>query len=186
MKTALQRILDERGMSPTDLADAIGVTRGYVSLLARGLRDPSHETIMKMAAALHVAPGDLLDAPAVEPQGFGENVQPLLSRRLDPAGIAAMMARRPRSPALYIARQGMPAFGYLQDDVLVADLNAAPQAGDVVLVNRADEHGGASTHVMRWAPPWLIPHEGNAPPQRADDNAPVLAVVVGMARGLRA
>lgn len=185
MKLALKTLLAERGMSQTALADEIGKTRGYVSLLVRGERTPSADTIARIARALNVTPGTLLDEAPGEHQGFGEQLQPVLSRRLKPGDLAALMTRRPHTPALYEVREGVPAFGYLPGDILVTDLNARPRMGDIVLVNRLAEHGTASTELMRWLEPWLLTADPADAPVRLDEEAAVLAVVVGMARGVR-
>jgi transcriptional regulator with XRE-family HTH domain len=47
-------------MSQKALADRVGISVSYVSMLERGQRSPPLETIEKMAKALGVAPAALL------------------------------------------------------------------------------------------------------------------------------
>jgi transcriptional regulator with XRE-family HTH domain len=51
----------ETGMTQEALGLASGVHPTVVSRLERGERDPRISTIIKLAAALEVSPGDLLD-----------------------------------------------------------------------------------------------------------------------------
>ena len=50
----------ERGLSQEDLGYAAGLHRTEVSLLERGGRDPRLHTIVRLARALKMQPGDLL------------------------------------------------------------------------------------------------------------------------------
>ena len=49
------------GVSQEVLADLAGVHRTYASDVERGTRNPSITVVAKLAAALHVSPGSLLD-----------------------------------------------------------------------------------------------------------------------------
>ena len=48
-------------ISQESLALSAGVDRTFVSLLERGLRQPSLSTIIKLSSALNVEPGSLVD-----------------------------------------------------------------------------------------------------------------------------
>jgi transcriptional regulator with XRE-family HTH domain len=50
----------ERGLSQEDLGFESGYHRTYVSLLERGLKSPSLQTIFELARALNIQPSDLL------------------------------------------------------------------------------------------------------------------------------
>lgn len=56
-----------RGLTQTQLADAVGTTHGVISLLERGDRKLSDEWLRKLAPALHTKPGVLLDYGPDEP-----------------------------------------------------------------------------------------------------------------------
>ena len=49
------------GLTQEQVAERSGVQAGEVSRMERGLRDPQVSTVMKLAAAVEVAPGRLLD-----------------------------------------------------------------------------------------------------------------------------
>ena len=65
IKTALARnvraLRVKRGLSQEALADSAGLDRTYVSQLERAMANPTLETLSRLAAALSVTPGTLLD-----------------------------------------------------------------------------------------------------------------------------
>lgn len=58
----------QRHLSTRALADAAGVTSGFVSQLENGHAMPSVATLLRMAEALEVRVGDLFDTPAARRQ----------------------------------------------------------------------------------------------------------------------
>ena len=56
----VRRLRAKKKLSQKALADKIGISVSYVSMLELGLRAPPLETIEKMAKALGVPPGALL------------------------------------------------------------------------------------------------------------------------------
>ena len=56
----VRRLRSKNGLSQKVLADKVGISVSYVSMLERGQRSPPLETIEKMAKALGVPPGALL------------------------------------------------------------------------------------------------------------------------------
>ena len=56
----VRRLRSEKGLSQKALAQNVGLSVAYVSMLERGLRSPPLETIEKMARALKVTPVSLL------------------------------------------------------------------------------------------------------------------------------
>ncbi len=56
----VQRLRSKRKMSQKALADRVGISVSYVSMLERAQRSPPLETIEKMARALGVTPANLL------------------------------------------------------------------------------------------------------------------------------
>ena len=49
------------GLTQEQVAERSGVQAGEVSRMERGLRDPKLSTVMKLAAAVEIEPGRLLD-----------------------------------------------------------------------------------------------------------------------------
>lgn len=56
----LREVRKERGFSQENLGFESGYHRTYVSLLERGLKSPSLQTIFELARALDVRPSELL------------------------------------------------------------------------------------------------------------------------------
>jgi transcriptional regulator with XRE-family HTH domain len=56
----VRRLRSRKHLSQKALADKVGISVSYVSMLERGQRSPPLETIEKVARALGVAPGALL------------------------------------------------------------------------------------------------------------------------------
>jgi transcriptional regulator with XRE-family HTH domain len=56
----VKRLRSRKNLSQKALADKVGISVSYVSMLERGQRSPPLETIEKMARALGVTPAALL------------------------------------------------------------------------------------------------------------------------------
>jgi len=56
----VRRLRSKKRLSQKALADKVGISVSYVSMLERGQRSPPLETIEKMAKALGVPPASLL------------------------------------------------------------------------------------------------------------------------------
>lgn len=57
----VRRLRQARGLSQEELADIAGVHRTYVGMLERGEKNVTIYNIERIALALHVRPGQLLD-----------------------------------------------------------------------------------------------------------------------------
>lgn len=57
----LKRLRNDAGRSQEDFADHAGIHRTYISDLERGARNPTIRVVDKLAKALGVGLGDLLD-----------------------------------------------------------------------------------------------------------------------------
>ena len=57
----LKQLRATRDMSQADLAERSGVSREYIARLETGHHDPSLSTLVKLAKALKVKPGTLLE-----------------------------------------------------------------------------------------------------------------------------
>jgi transcriptional regulator with XRE-family HTH domain len=56
----VHRLRTRKGLSQKALADDVGISVSYVSMLERGQRSPPLETVEKIARALRVPPAALL------------------------------------------------------------------------------------------------------------------------------
>jgi len=56
----VRRLREERGLSQEAFADLSGLHRTYISGIERGVRNPTVEVIERLAKALKVPAGDLL------------------------------------------------------------------------------------------------------------------------------
>ena len=56
----VRRLRAKKRLSQKALADRVGISVSYVSMLERGQRSPPLETVEKMARALGVSPASLL------------------------------------------------------------------------------------------------------------------------------
>lgn len=57
----VRRIRQDRELSQEDLADEAGLHRTYISGVERGVRNPTVTVLERIARALKVKPGQLLD-----------------------------------------------------------------------------------------------------------------------------
>jgi len=55
----LKRIRTERGISQSDIAKSLGVSRGFVSNIENGKRNPTLATISRLAKAINVPTEEL-------------------------------------------------------------------------------------------------------------------------------
>lgn len=62
----LRKFRHEKNFSQADLADRLGIEQSYISLLEVGKRTPSIIMLIKIADALEVSPGVMVDAVADE------------------------------------------------------------------------------------------------------------------------
>jgi len=60
----LRDMRQRAGLSQEALADAANIDRTYVSLLERGLRQPTLETLFSLSRALNVSPSTMISRTA--------------------------------------------------------------------------------------------------------------------------
>ena len=63
---------EARGLTQAALAEAVGVSSNYLSVLERGHKLPTLDTLVRLAKALQVSPGDLLDGAGVRDEWVDE------------------------------------------------------------------------------------------------------------------
>ena len=71
---AVRRLRGAAGHSQEGFADAVGVHRTYLGLIERGAVNVTLTTLEKLAAALRLPPGRLLDEAAAERERAGGSV----------------------------------------------------------------------------------------------------------------
>lgn len=59
----VRRMREEAGLSQEQLAFDAGMKRSYLSDLERGVRNPSVRALERLAQALNVQPGELINSP---------------------------------------------------------------------------------------------------------------------------
>ncbi len=62
----IRALRERRGLTQEDFAARCGISVSYASLLERGERSPSYETLLQVAAALGLPPWELLRVEALE------------------------------------------------------------------------------------------------------------------------
>ncbi len=62
---ALRQLRQDRGLSQEALGFESGYHRTYISLLERGQKSPSLQTIFSLSTALKIAPADLIKQVAI-------------------------------------------------------------------------------------------------------------------------
>ncbi|MBB5143040.1 helix-turn-helix domain-containing protein [Desulfovibrio intestinalis] len=62
MPDVLRRYRDNAGLSQQELADSIGVSKGFISALEGGRSVPNLDRLVQIADALQVSPGELVNA----------------------------------------------------------------------------------------------------------------------------
>lgn len=62
MPTILRRYRDLAGLSQQELADSIGVSKGFISALEGGRSVPSIDRLLQIAEALRIRPGVMINA----------------------------------------------------------------------------------------------------------------------------
>ena len=66
---SLKRLRESKGLTQKALADAVGLSEHAIYLFESGRTDPSLDTLKRLAQALGVQPGALLDEPAAPAEG---------------------------------------------------------------------------------------------------------------------
>lgn len=98
-------------LSVQALADKAGVSFGLVSQLERGMGNPSLQSIHRLAAALGIPAGQLLDQPAGElavvPAGRGQRMPPIADIPADQQSVRELLTPRGES-MLQLIRSTLP------------------------------------------------------------------------------
>ena len=151
----LQSILDERGLSPIELAQLVGVspTTIYRAMDVKSEFLTSTKTLQKISTKtgrLPPGPG-YLEAHHIEPAAYSSGIE-----RIDlPKNIVALTPEEHRRFACRVLDRSLELEGYLPGDIVVVDEGIAPKAGDIVYADVAGTKN--SGPVLRlFEPPYLI------------------------------
>jgi len=113
----IRSLRERQGLTQEDFASQCGISVSFASLLERGARSPSYETLLQVAAALRISPADLFrDAPAqtYDDPYFARLLDFARSRRLSRVQVDKLLAvgaamfedKGPARPELVPRRDG--------------------------------------------------------------------------------
>ena len=186
-RTWLQGVIASHGVKPTPLARAAGVAP---TTLTRKLNDPddtailSELTIARICNFLGIShPNFTDDAP---PTGFNDQeAEPYDATPSDPldALVRAAVAGRPHVVPWVLRSRALEDEGYKPGDIMIVDLNATAETGDIVCAQIYDwERPGRTRTVFRiYHSPYLVgagPEAGARVPHLVDNRHVVIKGVV--------
>lgn len=174
MKTALKDILQDRQISQTAFADALKISRGYMSLLLNGKRDPSPALLEQMADVLQLHIGQIFEGTSPAATGFAEDgVAALGMPDGQKSQLLASLGIKSRTASLMEAKRSFPDLLIAQGDRLGVELRYDLRPNDLVVLNVLDDDGNATTTIARWLEPWYVFADGHTPPMRADNSGQI-------------
>jgi transcriptional regulator with XRE-family HTH domain len=88
----IRTLRERRGLTQEDFAARCGISVSFASLLERGERSPSYETLVQVAAALHVPLAELFRVEDEEEAGGQRLVEFARSRRLTRSEVDRLLA----------------------------------------------------------------------------------------------
>lgn len=104
MKLKLKQVRKDRKLTIDQLADVTGISRGYISLLENGRRQPSSDALQTLATCLRVRVADLIDEGQTDSSKLPvDDVSTVLSIMADmtpderKAAISDLMSRQRRN-----------------------------------------------------------------------------------------
>ncbi|HHY49525.1 MAG TPA: hypothetical protein GYA10_07245 [Alphaproteobacteria bacterium] len=186
----IRATLETNGWTPTRLAREAGISQ---STLAKFLGDPLNAAHLSLRSVERIARVSPLAPYATEPlpgRGFAESdAQPYDAAGADDIvarAVAAAKAGRNHVDPWVLRSRALEAAGYLPGDVLIVDLNARPEDGDVVCAQVYDRRGNAETVFRVLERPFLVAAMLDRRPTRPllvdDDQVVVRGVVVASVR----
>lgn len=148
MRLDLKTVLKRRGTTQRSVAQAIGISAGYMSGLCSGDKSPSNDILIRIAEHLEVTPNDLYDLEsesAFSPTPSFISSAEIRSTPLSAHHVAAATTLYPKlgSAAGYQSRTDLPQFYICEGDLLVVDEKTHPASGDLVVI------GGVSPRIAR-------------------------------------
>lgn len=185
MPLLIHKRLRDLNMTQRALADAVGVSPGFISEMASGHKHPSMRTLHKLAEALQCTPAELQGGePARSATGMSDPAAAYVTPSTDPPAAVDLIKRASPGREAFVASNAAPAFGVLRGDIFVAQLGAPPRSGDFVLATETDEHGAGTTFLARYIDGHLMHSDpARAPtPSQSGDRVAIMGVIVGLVR----
>jgi transcriptional regulator with XRE-family HTH domain len=151
----------ERGRAAR-LADALDISRSYMSDLASGKKMASVPLLRRISQATGVSIGDLMGQ-----QGMSEGAaEPYLPGPKDNRlrDLTATLFPGMRHASYYIASSANTAFGILPGDMMVTEASFSTDKidhGKLVVSRISDDTGSVQTVIGRVAAPWIIDANGH-------------------------
>jgi transcriptional regulator with XRE-family HTH domain len=162
MSQTLKAYFDAERGRQARLADALEVSRSYLSDVANGNKEGSVDLLRRIAELTGLDMNDLVGRKPGMSEGDATPYQPgpRANRLRDTVG---MLFPGLRNVDYYIANADHPAFGILAGDLLVLETSFTPdriEAGKLVLGRALIDDRASQTVIGRVAQPWLIDGAG--------------------------
>ena len=158
IRSWLREILAQHNMNVTKLAKKAGVAHTTLSRFLNGQGMLSFGTAGKISKAAGVP---LPIHNTAEYKSFFENEgEPFDYEKAEPSfklAIGALLRHRDGADLWILQSEAIEDAGYLPGDLLIVDLNATPEKGDVVCAQVYDWRKGTAETVFRlYEPPYLL------------------------------
>jgi transcriptional regulator with XRE-family HTH domain len=169
MTLALKKILSERGIKQSALADELEISRGYMSLLLTGKRAPSPALLERLADYLDLPIGSLFDGEEDARGSIGRSSIKHLRIPM-PQIHAALRALdiRGHSVDLMEMTETLAGFNLEEDDRVFVDREYELQINDLVVLELLLEGKLWRRTVVRYVKPWFVTHSNNEPALHSD------------------
>lgn len=154
MALSLGPALRRRGITQAKLAAEIGISKGFMSQIISGKKQPSMETLERIMSALNAAPSELYDTAPEGAQDVHEMAEGQAALITGPAmaqGLQAFgdLSKALAAPGVFEAKSDMFPFGIFAQDLLLVDLGGKTRNMDLAIVTIAVPDTGAATTVVR-------------------------------------
>lgn len=187
----LQAIYDETGWNQSELARRAGITHATLSKFKNDKANAAKLDTDTVAKILAVSPiPHYENSRAQIPQGFSEReAEPLrLETQADPTIVRMVQAARQDQNGVdpWVLQNGaIENLGYRPGDIVMVDMNARPEAGDVICAQVYDRMGNAETAFRVYYPPYLMGASNDREflrPIPVDDRVVIKGVVIATLR----
>lgn len=128
MKNRIKEFIALRESTQSQLADLVGVGKGFISEVIAGKKNPSWETQLAIASALDVAPGAL----------FMDERPVAVAGRVGAGAEVELVDAYPKGEGLYhvTAPEDLPAAGIVAVEVLGDSMEPLIEEGDIIFFTR--------------------------------------------------